>query len=68
MIIWGFGVFYFTLSAGIFFCRRQRTDQPYKLRAGYRFFTIFFIPLGGRGTIDFVIEKFMDTSSGTELL
>lgn len=54
MIIWGFGVFYRTRSTGVFFCPSQGADQPYKLRAGYRFFTIFFIPiipLGGRGHI-----------------
>jgi len=45
LVIWGLRVIYRTLGQGVFFCRRCGGDRQYRLRAGRRFVTIFFIPL-----------------------
>ena len=45
VLIWGLRVIYRTLGQGVFFCRRCGGDREYRLRAGRRFITVFFIPL-----------------------
>jgi hypothetical protein len=45
MLIFGLGVFYFTIARGMFYCRNCRGDRPYRHRSGRRFFTLFFIPV-----------------------
>ena len=45
MLIFGLGVFYFTIAKGMFYCRNCRADRNYKHRSGRRFFTLFFIPV-----------------------
>jgi zinc-ribbon family len=45
LLIWGLRVFYHTLGEGTFHCRRCGGDRQYRLRAGRRFFTLFFIPV-----------------------
>jgi len=44
-IIWGLRVHYRTIAQGVFFCRKCGGDRDYRLRAGRRFVTVFFIPL-----------------------
>ena len=45
LLIWGFRVFYRTVSQGVFHCRKCGGDREYRHRAGRRFFTLFFIPV-----------------------
>jgi hypothetical protein len=45
MLIFGLGVFYFTIAKGMFYCRNCRADRDYRRRSGRRFFTLFFIPV-----------------------
>jgi hypothetical protein len=45
LLIWGLRVFYHTVGEGTFHCRQCGGDRQYRLRAGRRFFTLFFIPL-----------------------
>ena len=45
LIIWGLRVFYRTIGQGVFHCRQCGGDRHYRLRAGRRFFTLFFIPV-----------------------
>jgi hypothetical protein len=45
LIIWGLRVFYRTIGQGVFHCRQCGGDRRYRLRAGRRFFTLFFIPV-----------------------
>src|SRR5438270_3076974 len=45
LIIFGMRVFYRTIGQGTFHCRRCGGDRQYRLRAGRRWFTLFFIPV-----------------------
>jgi hypothetical protein len=45
LLIWGLRVFYHTVGEGTFHCRQCGGDRQYRLRAGRRFFTLFFIPV-----------------------
>ena len=45
LIIFGLRVFYRTITQGTFHCRRCGGDRQYWLRAGRRWFTLFFIPV-----------------------
>jgi hypothetical protein len=45
LIIFGLRVFYRTTGQGTFFCRRCGGDRRYRLRAGRRFLTLFFLPV-----------------------
>lgn len=45
LLIWGLRVFYRTNGQGIFHCRKCGGDRQYRLRAGRRWFTLFFIPV-----------------------
>ena len=45
LIIWGLRVIYHTIGEGVFRCRKCGGDRQYRLRAGRRFFTVFFIPI-----------------------
>lgn len=45
LIIWGLRIVYRTIARGLFFCRKCGGDRDYRLRAGRRFFTMFFIPV-----------------------
>lgn len=45
LIIWGLRVFFRTIGEGVFHCQRCGGDRQYRLRAGRRFITVFFIPL-----------------------
>jgi hypothetical protein len=45
LIIWGLRVFYRTTGQGTFHCRKCGGDRQYRLRAGRRWFTVFFIPI-----------------------
>ena len=45
LIIWGLRVIYHTIGEGVFRCRKCGGDRQYRLRAGRRFFTLFFIPI-----------------------
>jgi zinc-ribbon family len=45
LIIFGLRVFYRTIAQGAFHCRRCGGDRQYWLRAGRRWFTLFFIPV-----------------------
>jgi zinc-ribbon family len=45
LIIFGLRVFYRTIAQGTFHCRRCGGDRQYRLRAGRRWFTLFFLPI-----------------------
>ncbi len=45
LLIWGLRVFFRTISEGVFHCRNCGGDRKYRLRAGRRWFTLFFIPV-----------------------
>ena len=45
LLIWGLRVFFRTISEGVFHCRNCGGDRQYRLRAGRRWFTLFFIPV-----------------------
>lgn len=45
LIIWGLRVFFRTIGEGTFHCPRCGGDRRYRLRAGRRFVTLFFIPV-----------------------
>ncbi|HEX4258841.1 MAG TPA: zinc ribbon domain-containing protein [Streptosporangiaceae bacterium] len=45
LLIWGLRVFFRTISEGVFHCRNCGGDRKYRLRAGRRWFTVFFIPV-----------------------
>jgi zinc-ribbon family len=45
LIIFGLRVFFHAIGQGVFHCPRCGGDRQYRLRAGRRFFTLFFIPL-----------------------
>jgi hypothetical protein len=45
LIIFGLRVFFRTIAQGVFHCPRCGGDRQYRLRAGRRFFTLFFIPV-----------------------
>jgi zinc ribbon protein/tellurite resistance protein TerB len=45
LLIWGLRVFFRTISEGVFHCRNCGGDRQYRLRAGRRWFTLFFIPI-----------------------
>ena len=45
LLIWGLRVFFRTISEGVFHCRHCGGDRQYRLRAGRRWFTLFFIPV-----------------------
>jgi tellurite resistance protein len=45
LLIWGLRVFYRTVSQGTFHCSKCGGDRQYRLRAGRRFFTLFFVPI-----------------------
>ncbi len=44
-LIFGLRVYYRAIGQGTFHCQRCGGDRPYRLRAGRRWFHIFFIPL-----------------------
>lgn len=44
-IIWGLRVLHRTIGQGVFFCPRCNAERTYRLQAGRRFVTLFFIPL-----------------------
>jgi uncharacterized membrane protein len=45
IILFGLRVFYRTIAQGTFHCRKCGGDRQYRLRAGRRWFTLFFIPV-----------------------
>jgi hypothetical protein len=45
LIIFGLRVFYRTIGQGTFHCQRCGGDREYRLLAGRRWFTLFFIPV-----------------------
>jgi len=45
LLIWGLRIVYRTIGQGMFFCRKCGGDRKYRLRAGRRFCTLFFIPV-----------------------
>ena len=45
LLIWGLRVFFRTIGDGVFHCRNCGGDRQYRLRAGRRWFTLFFIPV-----------------------
>jgi len=45
LIIFGLKVFFRTVGQGVFHCPRCGGDRQYRLRAGRRFFTVFFLPI-----------------------
>jgi zinc-ribbon family len=45
LIIFGLKVFFRTIGQGVFHCPRCGGDRQYRLRAGRRFFTLFFVPV-----------------------
>jgi zinc-ribbon family len=45
LLILGLRVFYHTIGQGTFHCRTCGRDRQYRLRAGRRFFTLFFVPV-----------------------
>jgi hypothetical protein len=45
LLIWGLRVFFRTIGEGVFHCRNCGGDRQYRLRAGRRWFTLFFIPV-----------------------
>jgi len=45
LLIWGLRVIYHTRGEGTFHCGHCGGDRQYRLRAGRRFFTLFFTPV-----------------------
>ena len=45
LILFGWRVFYHSIGQGTFHCRHCGGDRQYRLRAGRRWFTLFFIPV-----------------------
>lgn len=45
LIAFGLRVFFSTVGQGVFHCPRCVGDRQYRLRAGRRFFTMFFVPV-----------------------
>lgn len=45
IIFWGLRVVYRTVAQGRFYCRRCGGDRRFRMRAGRRFITVFFIPV-----------------------
>ncbi len=45
LLIFGVRVYYRTIGQGTFYCQRCGGDRQYRLRAGWRFIHLFFIPL-----------------------
>lgn len=45
LILFGWRVFYRTIGQGTFHCRTCGGDRQYRLRAGRKWFTLFFIPV-----------------------
>jgi len=45
LIIFGLRIFFRTIGQGVFHCPRCGGDRQYRLRAGRRFFTLFFVPV-----------------------
>ncbi len=45
LIAFGLRVFFRTVGQGVFHCPRCGGDRQYRLRAGRRFFTMFFVPV-----------------------
>lgn len=45
MLIFGVRVYYRTIGQGTFYCQRCGGDRTYRLRAGWRFIHVFFIPV-----------------------
>ncbi len=45
LVIFGMRVFYRMIGQGTFHCRRCGGDRRYRLRAGRRWFTLFFVPV-----------------------
>lgn len=45
LLIFGVRVYYRTIGQGTFYCQRCGGDREYRLRSGWRFIHLFFIPL-----------------------
>ncbi len=45
LLIFGVRVYYRTIGQGTFYCQRCGGDRQYRLRSGWRFIHLFFIPL-----------------------
>ncbi len=45
LIVFGLRIIFHTVGQGVFHCPRCGGDRQYRLRAGRRFFAVFFVPL-----------------------
>ena len=56
LLIFGLSVFFRTVDEGIFHCPHCGGDRGYRLRAGRRWFTLFFVPAIPLGRIGEAVE------------
>lgn len=56
LLIFGFSVFFRTISEGTFHCPNCGGDRRYRRRAGRRWFTLFFLPVIPLGRLGEVVE------------
>jgi hypothetical protein len=56
LLIFGLSVFFRTVDEGIFHCPHCGGDRGYRLRAGRRWFTLFFVPVIPLGRVGEAVE------------